>query len=521
MTTDSMRHKVRELFLGEMDLSASFYVDEPILDNDGKPNFAKLLHASRKIFKFSKNRTDDPDIKSWGHWAQLPLPVIIAIQGQVIVDLHPIQEEDFPAIYGVSLQQFKRLCQERIILLNIYEDGAIQDEIKEEKKLEKSNYLRFPELEPLFDQDEFGTRVLGVRRARLLQFAGLSPEAQRNYAEKYKNIILPKLSERPAAEWNKILTGTTSDTLDGIATKISNNLVYVHLLGSEFDHQKLFRIETIERNYAEIENIWPFLDMVQWARGRKTDLSSPITAAYGGTYNNQDDEDVLMRSYLPPSDLDRQGQNRKVLSPEMKALAEFQARASEIRKHGPWNINEAPIEMWKHDQKFENFLSFIKEKRDILCDIDEQIWRSNALWGGEIRDVNFQEWTTYLEKIRDIYRDSSPQTGTRQVLDGMVATAAAGGAVAGTAYVYNQYLRSSISVSIDQDKRNTLALLLGFLAVPATESVAAGLQTAVGGFLSDLEWDENADAERSARRVVARRMQNIADIPMPDYLNAR
>lgn len=514
MSKSSLQSKIEELFRNEQDTASKFPEMDLPVNRTSSPSFDDMISGARTMLKLNAVGDLDERFENWGHWAQMPLPTIIAIQGQVIVDLFSISPDHFPAVYGVSLSQFKRLCRERMIILNVFEDGDITKELNEGRTLTKSRYLQFPEFEALFDQDDFGTRVMGVRRVKMLESIGLTKDRQDEYLEKYLRLLLPQIKMHPLNRLNALLAGSMSTSHRGATLVVANNLLYIGLLGTGRDKQRLYRLEQIT-NYSEVEKEWPILELVKWTRGRKADLASPITAAYGGTYNSTEVEVALREKYRPVAGSSTYEKTGRSITPELAALAEFQTRASQITIDGLKDVDVGPFEIWNEPNKFENFISFIKEKRQILSDIDETIWRNKHLGVADDGTYDFSNWETYLKLTRDIYQDASPNSGIKEIL----ICAAAGSALAKVVderatSIVQHYVMGSMSAHPKTTRRSFLRMAAGYGGV----AVGGALGGLTGTAMAEISSEEFTEPERSARRLIVNRVRQLTDLYAPEYL---
>ncbi len=487
--------------------------------------FEDKLEVARRFFLASPSGTDDVRYSQWGHYGSISLPTIISIQGQVIVDIKNIPIDSFPSEYGITFDQFKELARRNIIIPNVYEDGEMTAEFINTGRITASKYSANPELIELFDQDEFGTRILGVRRRSMidcfLRTEGFS-RSREGEKEHIKAMILNAVKKYDLDYLNETIVGPISHDHEGIAQRFAENLHYLDVFGDAADHQYLYNLldsdsldDFIDQE-TEYGSSAKFIDPVGfllWTAGRKVNVASPFTAAYGGTYNNKSDEaalGVLFKSDNGP--INEKGPEilHAITSNEERlALAKFQEVLATSRILSPWDIPDEPIRIYDSAYHFDIFTRFIEERLPLLQSADTAIWKNPDLDIDDHEMMDFGDWKTYAKVTKEIWSEPNDQS-QRTVMRAAKYRALE---VAGEKLAENlisAYAGYAIARSLSRRKfiQGSAAV---FSAVVGSAAVAGVRQYLSSGAML-------SDRVKSARRTLVYRTRQLADLPTPRYL---
>ncbi len=404
-----MRNTISRLLDDETRTADNWRPTHRLLDQNGKPIYQRILSEAREFLKYHRDNTKDGDIEHWGHWGSLLVPHILSIQRQAIVDLHPVPPDRFPFVYGVTFDQFQELCKSRFIIPNVYQDMDLRENI------DKSAYLNYCGLEPLFDKDDFGTRILGIRREKLISYFFPSNDQIESDFPSFRDAIIPTLRNYDPAYLDRMLSGARTFTHEGCAKKLFRNLKYICALGSDEDRDKSERIlqGDIFRRSEPIDGV------LRWIRGAKIAIASPITAAFGGIYNCKSGEDTLATIYSAANRDQPLTAEHRAVDNILEEIIDLNIRLSQARDEGISAL-ENPVNLPLDDNQFKSFMNWLKENKDLYRRVDKLSQPVKYLVGKATSSEKIPQIGELSELLIAIYRERHCPPGVKGLLAGAI-----------------------------------------------------------------------------------------------------
>lgn len=342
-------------------------------------DFDEAARLARHVLTGNPNDLSNR-FERWGSWVHgIPLAQMLLRHELVLVDLYPIQEEQFPATYGVTRDQFWMLAQQGYLIVNIVNfDSDERDGFKAHKKCANS-------IGPILLDPAVEIRIVSQSRKPI--FAAISGDDNallNNYNEASEKFRIA------AEKFHKFARANPNDPVSLKAEyrgnpphpeKILWNWAYwrtaIPVIGEKSD-PVLEAISNQDARY-DLYDALVFSDFAQRLTYIHHTYTAPLTGAFGGTYNMDPRQAQVMSEIIEekgsdfdPADAKRPFHNK--IAPDFLrylnnvATGKIKADASDV-SGDPSSFTflaHKSASQVMNDVEFIDFLDFLRFNRDTL-----------------------------------------------------------------------------------------------------------------------------------------------------------
>jgi hypothetical protein len=287
-----------------------------------------------------------------------------------------------------------KLAQAGFVIPSLYYyDSYYSNLHKKPEEFHSYELKEYHHLLPLYETNETHIRIASKRRRAMFKAVGIDEEDHQSSLSKWENLFAPKLQELRGVSLVEQIGYGEGDFVH----KSCVNYEYIKVLGQEDSKVSDFCAEIEQRKKSTVENLIHELRLIN---GLKTRLASPLTAAYGGTYNmsaaNYKNLDLAAR--LVPVANPATGAIKTLSSEDLEILKALAAtklmREIMARQTTPFEFPIPP-----EDDDIDRYMDFLRKYEQIPRKISSILANVREC---KTPDEMLSNWVDYFHYIREI-----------------------------------------------------------------------------------------------------------------------
>jgi len=331
-----------------------------------------------------------------GLWGTTPrtTPVLLLLLHHPVlfVDFGGWSEPQFVEHYGITAVQMAKLAKAGFIIPSLYFYDSYKRNAENEDSYEEE---KCHHLLPLYETDETHIRIASIRRRAMFKSLGISEDDEHSSVQKWEHLFAPMLEKVKGYPLVNLIGYGENDFLH----KSCVNFEYINVLGVSDPQILSFCSQVKDRTKLTPDEL---IEQLRVINGLKTRLASPLTAAYGGTYNMSaaNYRNLNLSAKVVP--VAGPGTNAlKAISDEeqeiLKALAATKLMPEILAQDS--SQFEFPIPP-ENDDDIDRYIDFLRKYEKLPQKISSIIANVREC---KTRDDLLSNWVDYFHFIREIH----------------------------------------------------------------------------------------------------------------------